>query len=162
MVYCKDISTIMIRLIVCSIHITLHYQENFLATLKNYFHFFNSLKKRKQEILLRYYFIQLLLLCNTFFFLNPVQENIKISRRHHIYYPELIDSFGMRESKKKREASERDDKIMIIEKRLESVYTCMHAWEKEKKREHEPRNATHQFDEQHHVVTDTQKQKSCE
>lgn len=155
---CKDISIIMI--IVCSIHITLHYQENFLATLKNYLHFFNSLKK-KQDILLHYYFTQLSL-CNTFFFKNPVQENIKTSRRHHIYYPELIDSFGMRESKKKREASERDDKIMIIEKRLESVYTCVHAWEEEKKREHEPRNATHQFDEQHHVVTDTQKQKSCE
>lgn len=160
MVYCKDISTIMIRLIVCSTHITLHYQENFLATLKNYFHFFDSLKKRK-----RYFtsllFYTIIIVMQYVFFLNPVQENIKISRRHHIYYPELIDSFGMRESKKKREASERDDKIMIIEKRLENVYTCMHAWEKEKKREHEPRNATHQFDEQHHVVTDTQKQKSC-
>lgn len=96
-----------------------------------------------------------------FFFKPCTRKHYKISRRHHIYYPELIDSFGMRESKKKREASERDDKIMIIEKRLENVYTCMHAWEKEKKREHEPRNATHQFDEQHHVVTDTQKQKSC-
>lgn len=119
----EDISTIMIQLIVCSIHITLHYQKNFLAILKNYLHFFNSLKKRKQDILFHYYFTQLLL-CNTFFFKNPVQENIKTSRRHHIYYPELIDSFGMHESKKKREASERDDKIMIIEKRLESVYMC--------------------------------------
>lgn len=159
MVYCKDISTIMIRLIVCSIHITL--PRKFSGNSEKLLPFFWFFKEEKTRYFTSLLFYTIIIVMQYVFFLNPVQENIKISRRHHIYYPELIDSFGMRESKKKREASERDDKIMIIEKRLENVYTCMHAWEKEKKREHEPRNATHQFDEQHHVVTDTQKQKSC-
>ena len=70
----------------------------------------------------------------------------------------------MRESKKKGEASGRDDKIMIIEKRLKSVYTCVCMCVRiiSREREREPRDATHRFDEQHHVANDTQKQKSRE
>ena len=40
------------------------------------------------------------------------------------------------------------------------VYVCAHYFERE--REREPRDATHRFDEQHHVANDTQKQKSRE
>ena len=76
----------------------------------------------------------------------PVQENIKISQKRRVCYPELINSLGMRESKKKGEASGRDDKIMIIEKRLKSVYTCVClcvcALFREKEREREKERTT--------------------
>ena len=94
----------------------------------------------------------------------------------------------MRESEKKGEASGRDDKIMIIEKRLESILhmcACIirerggekgreggrgrgkgreggREREREREKHSRPRDATHQFDEQRHVATDTQKQKSRE
>ena len=92
----------------------------------------------------------------------------------------------MRESEKKGEASGRDDKIMIIEKRLESILhmcACIirerggekgreggrgrgkgreGGREREREKHSRPRDATHQFDEQRHVATDTQKQKSRE